>query len=1128
MVRQLLLFAIAVVVVGMIGCSGSGGDPVGTSPEPPDLTAAGEQTSELSEPSGGHNLLGYWSILLDEETGVVELVPMRTTGIHLNLVRMLEGGTMNISLGGKPEIIAGLLHVDVRLQHPFPGKLQFSGFDVKGILISHGSETGFSDPEIRIAGPGETRLINADGFTRWWNPAEFLNPGWFGYTPGKLGGPIDPASAAILNGYKLFADGFSKDAAMSELDPATRALFAAGAINTRHYVISLAGGAYFNYAVDASWDTPDPNPPVNLPEDFPINANQPEPWFIEVTETNNTLWYEDTEHGGNVNYDLVVHDWQGVDDIGTLTFECPGLFSFTAEEPLSTTSHTASYHFDAILPEIASTDPLDVLITVEVPGDYQTALTGVDKPLCAYHRHLTLVSDENPVFNMPPVALMEATTPTDIYVDETVSFDGTASYDPDGYITQYLWDFNGNGIYGEESYDGEPETPTYTYTESGDFEVSLKVRDDKGSTDTSDSVIVHVTMLDNDPPIAVAEATTPTDILEDETVSFDGAGSYDLDGVVVDWQWDFNGDGTYGDAYEGDMETPTALFPDPGTFYVDLKVIDNEAGWGVLEHKIKVEVEDVPNVPPVAVAVATTPTDIDLCGSVTFDATGSYDTDGTIEQYLWDFDGDGTFGDLYESGTDENPTKFFNDVGEFNVQLKVIDNESAEDVLDDPIVVTTTNVPPTAAFEASALTIYNGDSVTFDASLSVDPDCDDLSEYLWDFDADSVYGDPYDSGTDDNPTKIYPDPGVFQVRLKVIDGQGAEDVTAEPVLITVLNHPPTACAEITTEWPYVFETDIYFSAECSEDVDGTIVSWEWDLGADGSYEKSGETVSYYFDSAGDYTVQLKVTDNGSDWSLLDEALSFHVYDDTSMPPVITAVTHSRTTSEKGNMDEWVQLGVEFVDIAPPGDTHTFLWSCDYGSFDNETSQTPIWYPPDEVVICDITVRVNDGEGWWDEDTCRQWVTKWPALTNNPNAPEGCKIISYTMESVFDGMVDPVDFTGNVVYMNFFATWCPPCVGEMPELYEIYQEYRDQDYAHLIIDYNESKSIVESFVISNGYEATHWLLDPAVYFWQCNDWNGDSNGIPQHLVFDRDGRCRGQRVGSIGSLYDLTKFIDELI
>jgi thiol-disulfide isomerase/thioredoxin len=70
---------------------------------------------------------------------------------------------------------------------------------------------------------------------------------------------------------------------------------------------------------------------------------------------------------------------------------------------------------------------------------------------------------------------------------------------------------------------------------------------------------------------------------------------------------------------------------------------------------------------------------------------------------------------------------------------------------------------------------------------------------------------------------------------------------------------------------------------------------------------------------------------------------------------------------------------------------------------------------------------------------------------------------FTLEMLDGPETTLSDLRGQVVLINFWATWCPPCRAEMPAIQEVYNRYRDQGFVVLAVDLGESDARVRGFV-----------------------------------------------------------------
>ncbi|MEO7413777.1 MAG: PKD domain-containing protein [Opitutaceae bacterium] len=165
---------------------------------------------------------------------------------------------------------------------------------------------------------------------------------------------------------------------------------------------------------------------------------------------------------------------------------------------------------------------------------------------------------------------------------------------------------------------------------------------------------------ENQAPVAVANGS-PTSGVAPLPVTFSSAGSSDADGSIVSYAWSF-GDGTY-----SSEASPAHVYANTGNYTATLTVTDNGNLSGV--STVLVAVNAPANRAPIAVASGT-PTSGVAPLPVSFSSAGSWDSDGSIASYRWDF-GDGN------SSTSPSPSKTYNAVGTYTARLTVTDNQGA-------------------------------------------------------------------------------------------------------------------------------------------------------------------------------------------------------------------------------------------------------------------------------------------------------------------------------------------------------------------------------------------------------------------------------------------------------------------
>ncbi len=354
----------------------------------------------------------------------------------------------------------------------------------------------------------------------------------------------------------------------------------------------------------------------------------------------------------------------------------------------------------------------------------------------------------------PPAASF-VFSPADPIVNETVIFDSSESYDPDGYIASYFWDF------GDEK-NGTGKIVEHVYVEIGIYTITLIVTDNDGLTGM-DSVDFTVSMI-LEPPVA-SFTYEPIDPLRNQNVSFDASASIPDGGSIVSYMWDF-GDGTTGSGI-----IVKHAYTENGDYTVTLNVTDSEGLWDVKTDIVQV----YPRQPRAAFSFVTMTLNTNEIG--TWNATASNDPDGEIVWYYWSF-GDGSL--LNATGPIANHN--YSDNGAFTIVLVVGDDDGLTDTVSTSVTVF--NRAPVADFTESAESLNTGETVIFDSSESYDPD-GYIASYFWDF------GDEK-NGTGKIVNHTYTTPGNYMVKLTVTDDDGASSSLSATKTVTTPSGLPLA------------------------------------------------------------------------------------------------------------------------------------------------------------------------------------------------------------------------------------------------------------------------------------------------------------------------------------------------
>ena len=403
MYRSTRLISLILLTLGAMGCSGIGDNPATPLPQLNQALPVSDSAASSLNRSNTH-LWAFYDVYLDFENGTIEAMPNRELMFAANVVVFLNNKPNSIQFQVNDTPVTDeyiFADVDVSITHPFPGNPQYDGYDVRGVFIGDGTETMEYNSHLKYADwEDEQVLVNADGYTRWFNPREFPSQGVLGYRRGIYASP-DYTGSASLNPYKYYSDDLEahEDPTRSMASGYINGIFSSGNTNGRNYYIRFPfpnPGVKFCYAVIANWDG-------EAPEDHPAYA--PEAVACEITDSSTLQYTSPTNIAGDLILDVSLYSFnESALRPDRIYLESPNLgslYEFTDEMiPVGGGLNYSTYHVEIEdFPAYASGTNEYFIITEYADYDYTNEF-GVHNqadtdPLAAFFRREIRIIDPN-------------------------------------------------------------------------------------------------------------------------------------------------------------------------------------------------------------------------------------------------------------------------------------------------------------------------------------------------------------------------------------------------------------------------------------------------------------------------------------------------------------------------------------------------------------------------------------------------------------------------------------------------------------------------------------------------------------------------------------------------------------
>jgi len=542
----------------------------------------------------------------------------------------------------------------------------------------------------------------------------------------------------------------------------------------------------------------------------------------------------------------------------------------------------------------------EIQVLQQKPGVYELTLTVDDSTNTTNARYVTSKTYK---VNAPPV--VSADIPVRVANGHPVTFSAANSTDADGDSLSYTW-------FIDDEAKGFSKQFTYVPEKTGAFSLTLSVSDGKGLSNSVQQIQKNVVV--NTSPVAVITAPRTTN---STTVEFSGVRSSDAETSIASYEWDF------GDGATAKGAKVQHTFSSPGSYNVSLRVDDGEGlanSIGETTYFLVIEKQEQIDFPLPAV--------VGVNELFTLNGTVASSAEKIKPGFQWLLNGNPVQADSIADISISEP-------GLHTITLKLIDPSESANIISESSKTIRVNYAPVPKWLSSRQLIAPGDSITFSAETSYDPD-GEITGYKWEFSDGEQYTGP-------RIRRSFEESGSQSFTLTVSDGEGTANSDSSVTGSIQVNTQPFLVTDKT-----IVSNDLNIKLDASEsyDLDGDPLRYTWIM-PDGS-RRNESSFTWQAPEAGIHIIGLAIDDlHGLSNSLSQETIQIEINEP------VQAVVDSLITSCTGQSVLFNSSG----SFDPNGDQFTATWLFGDGSTSMESNPTHRYSKPGTYKA---TVKLHDG------------------------------------------------------------------------------------------------------------------------------------------------------------------------